>query len=47
MEQLPNWLAAVVLAAGMTTVYNDEDWSARAAPAAAAEPVAELPPALS
>jgi hypothetical protein len=27
MEQLPNWLAAAVNAAGMATVYNADDWS--------------------
>jgi hypothetical protein len=43
MEQLPNWLAAAVLAAGMTTVYNADDWS-RAAPAS--EPAAEQPPTI-
>ena len=26
MDQLPNWLAAAVDAAGMATVYNAEDW---------------------
>ena len=27
MEQLPNWLAAAVDAAGMATVYNADDWA--------------------
>lgn len=26
MEQLSNWLEAAVSAAGMTIVYNAEDW---------------------
>ena len=26
MEALPNWLEAAVAAAGMTTVYNADDW---------------------
>ena len=26
MEQVPTWLAAAVTAAGLTTVYNAEDW---------------------
>jgi hypothetical protein len=35
MEQTPTWLAAAVLAAGVTTVYNADDWD-RAAPQPAA-----------
>lgn len=26
MDQLPNWLAAAINAAGMATVYNADDW---------------------
>lgn len=26
MESMPTWLAASVLAAGVTTVYNADDW---------------------
>jgi hypothetical protein len=26
MEQVPHWLEAAVSAAGVTTVYNAEDW---------------------
>jgi hypothetical protein len=26
MEQVPTWLEAAVTAAGVTTVYNAEDW---------------------
>lgn len=26
MEQIPQWLNEAVLAAGMTTVYNADDW---------------------
>lgn len=27
MDQLPNWLAAAIDAAGMATVYNADDWA--------------------
>lgn len=30
MEQVPTWLAAAVTAAGLTTVYNAEDWDRNA-----------------
>ena len=26
MEQVPTWLEAAITAAGVTTVYNAEDW---------------------
>ncbi len=35
IEQIPHWLNAAVLAAGMATVYNADDWD-RAANASAA-----------
>jgi predicted FMN-binding regulatory protein PaiB len=31
MEQVPTWLAAAVTAAGLTTVYNADDWDRSAA----------------
>ncbi|HET7730025.1 MAG TPA: hypothetical protein VFK48_08345 [Usitatibacter sp.] len=36
MDQTPSWLAAAVLAAGITTVYNADDWDRTGAPQAAA-----------
>lgn len=27
MDQVPNWLASAVDAAGMATVYNADDWA--------------------
>ena len=27
-QQLPNWLAAAIDAAGLCTVYNADDWNA-------------------
>ncbi len=47
MEQLPHWLEAAVEAAGMTTVYNAEDWNhldKGAAPSG--DPSPEVPPTL-
>lgn len=46
MEQVPTWLAAAVTAAGLTTVYNAEDWDRHAgAQDKPAEPrVQALPP---
>ena len=43
MEQLPVWLAAAIDAAGVSTVYNAEDWDRIAAPRT---PQATVPPAL-
>lgn len=36
MEQTPSWLVAAVLAAGVATVYNADDWDRAAVPQAAA-----------
>ena len=33
-HQVPSWLADTVMAAGMTTVYNAEDWIRTSDPAA-------------
>lgn len=45
MEQVPTWLAAAVTAAGLTTVYNAEDWDRNGALDKPAEPqVQALPP---
>ncbi len=44
MEQLPTWLAAAVVAAGVSTVYNSEDWDRLAeAQAPHAEPASPAP----
>lgn len=46
MEQVPTWLAAAVTAAGLTTVYNAEDWdrNARAQDNPAEPQVQAFPP---
>lgn len=44
MEPLPNWLEAAVAAAGMTTVYNADDWQGAEKRAPGSEPHAEVPP---
>jgi hypothetical protein len=36
MDQTPSWLDAAVLAAGVTTVYNADDWDRASAPRPAA-----------
>lgn len=47
MEQVPAWLAAAVTAAGLTTVYNAEDWDRSAvAREHTAEPQAQDFPSL-
>jgi hypothetical protein len=44
MEQLPNWLEDAVVAAGLTTVYNAEDWKRPEMGATAADSSGEVPP---
>jgi hypothetical protein len=47
MEPVPTWLAAAVTAAGLTTVYNAEDWDRNAgAPDKTAEPQVQVFPPL-
>lgn len=42
MEQVPNWLEAAVLAAGMATAYVADDWTEFDAPGARTD--VPLPP---
>jgi hypothetical protein len=47
MEPVPTWLAAAVTAAGLTTVYNAEDWDRNVgAPDKTAEPQVQVFPPL-
>ena len=47
MDQVPTWLAAAVTAAGLTTVYNAEDWDRSAGtPEKSAEPQVQARPPL-
>jgi hypothetical protein len=44
MEQVPNWLEAAVLAAGMATVYVADDWMVLDSPNALDTHAPLLPP---
>jgi hypothetical protein len=41
MDQTPTWLAVAILAAGVTTVYNADDWERIGEPTPAASPSEE------
>lgn len=50
MEQVPPWLAAAITAAGVTTVYNADDWvrvsEATESPLTQPQAPAILPPSI-